>query len=336
VFAVKPFRERNPVVIGFAGIAVLALLMLAAFRADKLPLIGGGDTYYAEFSEVGGLNPGDEVRVAGVRVGEVKAMELDGDTVRVEFLVDKGVELKSATSADIRVKTLLGDMFIGLDQEGGDLMEAGGTIPKDRTTSPYDVVDAFEGLAETTNRIDTGRLSEALDSLSGVMAETPQEFRGALNGLSRLSRNVAARDEQINSLLVNLREVSGVLADRNEALVTLFEDGNTLFRAVSARREAIHDLLVSTRQLSGQLSGLVADTRADLRPALDNLQNVLDVLNKNQENLDESLRLMAPFYRVFANTLSTGPWFDTYVQNLPPIPAVPDLPVDVPDVPGVG
>jgi phospholipid/cholesterol/gamma-HCH transport system substrate-binding protein len=319
---VKPFRERNPVVVGFVGIAVIALLLLSAFRADKLPLIGGGDTYYAEFGEVGGLGVGDEVRVAGVRVGEVEELTLEGDTVRVRMLLDKGVELGSSTRADIRVKTLLGDMYLALDPAGGAELEAGGTIGKELTTSPYDVVDAFEGFAETTNAIDTDQLSEALDSLSQVMEQTPEEVRGTLDGLSRLSRNVAARDEQINSLLVNLRDVSGVLADRNESLVTLFEDGTTLFRAVSARREAIHDLLVSTRELSGQLSGLVRDTRADLRPALDNLQNVLDVLNKNQENLDESLRLMAPFYRVFANVLSTGPWFDTYIQNLPPLPAV--------------
>ena len=62
-------------------------------------------------------------------------------------------------------------------------------------------------------------------------------------------------------------------------------------------------------------------TRADLEPALDHLDNVVDMLLKNQENLDNSLRLMAPFYRVFASTLGNGPWFDTYIQNMPPVPA---------------
>ena len=60
----------------------------------------------------------------------------------------------------------------------------------------------------------------------------------------------------------------------------------------------------------------------DLAPALDHLENVVAVLNKNEDNLDNSLRLMAPFYRVFANTLGNGPWFDTYIQNLPPVPQV--------------
>jgi phospholipid/cholesterol/gamma-HCH transport system substrate-binding protein len=96
-------------------------------------------------------------------------------------------------------------------------------------------------------------------------------------------------------------------------------NGDLLFRALTARRQSIHNLLVATSQLSVQLTGLVHDTRADLKPALDHLGNVVDVLNKNQNNLDNSLRLMAPFYKVFANTLGNGPWFDTYIQNLPPV-----------------
>jgi phospholipid/cholesterol/gamma-HCH transport system substrate-binding protein len=116
--------------------------------------------------------------------------------------------------------------------------------------------------------------------------------------------------------------VSGVLGDRSDDIITLMEDGDTLFRALVARREAVHNLLVSTSQLSKQLTGLVQDTRADLKPALDELEGVVDMLLANQENLDESLRLMAPFYRVFANTLGNGPWFDTIIQNFPPPPAV--------------
>jgi phospholipid/cholesterol/gamma-HCH transport system substrate-binding protein len=318
----RPFRERNPVLVGFAGLAAIALMVLAAFRADQLPLIGGGDTYYAEFSEAGGLQSGDEVRVAGVKVGEVKELTLDGNVVRVEFLVDKGVEFGPDTEAVIRVKTLLGDMFVGLEPEGSGQLDPGSTIDVEHTTAPYDVVDAFSDLSDTTTRIDTTQLATAFDSVSELLEQTPEEIRGTLHGLSRLSRNIAARDAQINSLLQNLDKVSGVLADRNEELVKLFEDGSVLFRAVAARRESIHNLLVSTQQLSTQLRGLVADTRADLGPALAQLSEVLDVLKKNEENLDQSLRRMAPFYRVFANTLGNGSWWDSFIQNIPPVPAL--------------
>ena len=317
-----PFRERNPVIVGAVSLAVIAALILAAFRAEDLPLIGGGDTYYAAFSEAGGLKANDEVRIAGVRVGKVQSVDLAGDHVRVEFTVERGVGFGNATGADIKVKTLLGAMYLALTPSGPGQLEEGAEIPEARTTSPYDVVDAFSGLADTSERIDTGRLATSLDTLSGLMKNTPDEFRGALQGMSQLSRNIAARDAQLNQLLGNMQKVSKVLADRNGDLVTLMEEGDKLFRALVVRRQAVHNLLTATSRLSQELTLLVRQTRADLAPALDHLDNVLDMLRRNQENLDNSLRLMAPFYRVFANTLGTGPWFDTYIQNLPPTPQI--------------
>jgi phospholipid/cholesterol/gamma-HCH transport system substrate-binding protein len=201
-------------------------------------------------------------------------------------------------------------------------MEEGSEIPVERTSSPYDVVEAFSGLAETSGEIDTDQLAASLRTMADLSRNTPEEFRTALAGVSALSRNLAARDEQINSLLVNLRKVSGVLADRDQDIVGLMRDADVLFRALSARRAAIHRLLVSTTTMSRELTTLVRGTRADLKPALTHLDTVVSTLIKNQDNLDESLRLMAPFYRVFANTLGNGPWFDTWIVNLPPAPQV--------------
>ncbi|MCD4524004.1 MCE family protein [Nocardioides sp. cx-173] len=315
----KPFRERNPVVIGAVSITVLVLMLVAAFRAQDLPLIGGGDTYYAAFAEAGGLKANDEVRIAGVRVGKVEEVELAGDHVRVTFRVKTDSQFGNQTGAAIKVKTLLGAMFLALEPAGKGQLDDGSEIPVERTSSPYDVVEAFSGLAETSADIDTDQLAASLSTLADLTRNTPEEFRTALDGVSALSRTVASRDAQINTLLQNLDRVSTVLDERDQDIIGLMRDSDVLFRALVARREAVHDLLVSTSTLSKELTLLVQQTRQDLKPALQKLEEVVDVLNKNEDNLDNSLRLMAPFYRVFANTLGSGPWFDTYIQNLPPI-----------------
>ena len=316
----KPFRERNPVTVGAISLVVLAAMLFAAFRAQDLPLIGGGETYYATFTEAGGLEAGDEVRIAGVRVGRVESVGLDGNAVRVEFVVEEPSEFGTESRASIKVKTLMGQMFLALEPAGDGQLEAGGEIPVERTTSPYDVVQAFEGLGETSGQIDTDQLADSLTTLADLTRNTPEEFRDALQGVSALSETIASRDEEINSLLQNLKRVSSVLDDRDEDLVALMRDADVLFGALVQRREAVHDLLVSTRELSRQLTGLVRDSRADLKPALEHFDSVLAVLNKNEDNIDNALRLMAPFYRVFTNTLGNGPWFDTYIQNMPPVP----------------
>jgi len=318
----KPFRERNPVVVGAISLVALAVMLVAAFRADDLPIIGGGDTYHAMFTEAGGLKVDDEVRIAGVRVGKVDDIELAGDEVRVSFKVDDAAGFGSETRAAIKVKTILGSMFLALEPAGGGQLDEGGTIPAARTSSPFDVVEAFEGLASTSEQIDTDQLAESLTTLADLTRNTPEEFRSALDGLSRLSSNVAAKDEQLGTLLVNLERVSTVLDERDQDIIALMEDSDVLFRALVARREAVHDLLVSSTTLSQELTTLIDQSREDLKPALAHLENVVAVLNKNEDNLDSSLRLMAPFYRVFANTLGTGPWFDTWISNFPPVPQV--------------
>ncbi len=318
----KPFRERNPVPIGAISIAVILGLLVVAFKAGDLPLIGGGDTYHARFSESGGLKVNDEVRIAGVRVGKVTAVELDKDEVDVTFKVDTPSKFGKETAAAIKVKTLLGAMFLALEPDGSGQLEEDATIPVSRTSSPYNVVDAFEGLADRAAKIDTDQLAKSLDTLAALTKDTPVAFQGTLRGLSRISQTVASRNDQINELLRNLDTVSGVLAERDEDIVSLMKNSDVLLRALVARREAVHQLLVSTSRLSQELTLLVKQSRADLKPALSNLQGVVNLLLKNQNNLDEGLRLMAPFYRVFANTLGTGPWFDTWISNLPPAPDV--------------
>jgi phospholipid/cholesterol/gamma-HCH transport system substrate-binding protein len=311
----KPFRERNPVVIGTVGLVLIALLMVLAFNAANLPVIGGGTTYHAAFAEAAGLKPGDEVRVAGVKVGKVKGIDLEGDHVRADFTV-KGAWIGDESTVDIKIKTVLGAKYLAIDPKGSHQQAAGREIPVSRTTTPFDVFPAFEQLTEVVGKIDTKRLALALDTLSSTFQDSPADVRTSLEGLSRLSRTVASRDAELTTLLQRTRQVTRTLSDRDDQLVTLIEDGNLLLQEIQRRRQVIHALLESTSNLALQLSGLVQDNQRQLTPALNQLGGVVGLLQRNQDNLDRGIAAMAPFVRVFTNTLGNGRWFDSYIQNL--------------------
>ncbi|UGY92265.1 MCE family protein [Streptomyces gobiensis] len=311
-----PFRERNPVTIGVIGLTVIALLTIAAFRIDDLPLIGSGKKYSAAFSEAGGLKPGDEVRIAGVKVGKVDDVDLDGDHVKVDFRIKGGPEFGTRTGAAIRVKTILGAKYLSLVPKGPGQLEPGSEIPLSRTVSAYDVVEAFSDLTTTTEEIDTEQLATALDTISDTFKDSPKEVRESINGLSKLSRTVASRDAELRELLKNTNSVTGVLADRSDELTKMMKDGDKLFKEIHNRRKAISALLRNSVALSVQLTGLVKDNREQLGPALKRLGQVVRMLERNQESLNRSVKLLAPYARVFTNTLGNGPWFDSYVQNL--------------------
>lgn len=258
------------------------------------------------------------MRVAGVSVGEVSDIVLDGDHVNVKFRLDEGVDFGVNSKAAVKVRTLLGAEYLDLQPDGEGQFPSGGTIPVSRTTPPYDVIDAFSELSETTDQIDIPDLSEALDAISEIAHDTPEEFQGAIDGVSKLSENLAARDQEINDLLVNLKHVTSTINSRNDELEDLFADAGVLFDAVTDRREEVHELLVSTTEVSKELRTLAKETEADLKPTLDKLGKVTTLLRQNESSLDEALRVAPAFMRVFANALGTGPWFDTYLSGLPP------------------
>ncbi|GIH04638.1 ABC transporter substrate-binding protein [Rhizocola hellebori] len=307
----------KPARVGLIGVAVAALLLVAAFRIDDLPLIGGGDTHTAAFRDASGLAEGNEVRVAGVKVGKVTAVSLargaGGAYVRVSFRVSD-VALGPQTGATIRIKTVLGQKYLALHPQGtGSLTEE---IPLERTSSPFDVIEAVQGLAGTLDQIDTAQLAQAFTVLTETFDDTPAAVKASLDGLSRLSKTVAQRDGQLRELLAHARNVTGVLAERDEEFRKLLTDANLLLAEVQRRRDAIHTLLTATSELADQISGLITENSQTLKPALQKLRAVVGVLQRNRSNLEATLTSLAPFVNAFANVVGNGRWFDSYVDGL--------------------
>jgi phospholipid/cholesterol/gamma-HCH transport system substrate-binding protein len=312
---VKPASWRDPIVAAFAGLAVLAAIAALTYYSGDLPFIGGGTTYTAYFAEAGGLQSGNEVRIAGVVVGHVTGVSLDGDKVAVTFQ-EKGAWLGDDTTAAIKIKTLLGDKYLALDPQGSTSLNPAQPIPLSRTTSPYDVQQAFSDIGQQLGQINTAQLAQSMEVLSAAFASTPPYVRSALSGLASLSSSVASRQAQVASVLAGTRTVTGVLASEDSRFQALLTDGNLLLAELKERQAAIGSLLVTTQALGTQLSGLVTDNQAKLGPALQSLNEVTAVLEQNQANLAKAVALAGPYYRLLGNTLGNGRWLDVYVCGL--------------------
>jgi len=311
-----PFRERNPVPIGAAGLAVIAVLLVLAFNIGNLPLIGGGEHYRAAFSEAGGLLKGDDVRIAGVKVGKVQQVDLAGNHVVVDFKVTEPVRFGQQTGASVRMKTLLGQKYLALEPAGSGQLKADAQIPLERTVSSYDIVNAFTDLATTAEDIDTDQLATSLTTLATEFKDSPPQVKAALDGLTRLSGTIASRDAELKRLLASANSVSGTVAERNKAVESIIKDADLLLVELNARRDAIHTLFTNTSAMAQQITALVRENRAQLKPALDQLTKVLAVLQKHEKDLGDTIAAMAPFTRLFSNVLGNGRWFDTYIENL--------------------
>ena len=313
---VKPFSERNLFVIGAIGLAVTVAIILGAVNYDKLPFFNQGKQYSAYFAEAGGLANAAAVQVSGFEVGKVESIELDGQRVLIKFTVDKDIRLGDRTEAAIKTKGLLGNKILEVTSRGDGRQE--GTIPLDRTTSPYQLPDALGELANTISGLNTNQLSDSLRVLSETFADTPPELRIAVDGVSRFSQTLNERDTQLRGLLTNANKATTVLADRSNQVVGLIGNTNALLVALESQSTALDQISGNISALSQQLQGFIGENRDTTRPALDKLNGVLTMLDNRKERLQKALKLLDQYSMSLGESVSSGPFFKTYVANLLP------------------
>ena len=300
--------------LGATSLVVLLIVMAASFNLQKFPGFRG-TTYHARFVDASGLHVGSEVQIAGIRVGRVNKITISKQSVDVAFEV-KDADLGSESTAEVQVQNLLGEKFLHLVSIGDKNMEAGGVIPTERTDVTFDIVGTLGQLTTQTEQTQKQTLSEALNTLASVVDQAAPEIKDSFTGISRLSQTIASRDDQIEDLLNSSADVTRLLDERKGDLIELMENANLVFVELRQRRAAIHDLLVKVEQLAIDLEGLVKDNREQLKPTLDQIDDVLTFLKARDAKLKELLHNYGPYVSILGNIVGTGPWFDAYVPNI--------------------
>ncbi|WP_319454400.1 MULTISPECIES: MCE family protein [unclassified Mycobacterium] len=312
----KPFSERSHFIIGAIGLAVTFVIVVGALQYDKLPFLNQGKEYSAYFAEAGGLTGDAGVQVSGFQVGKVTSIELDGPQVLIKFTVKKNIRLGDRTEAAIKTKGLLGTKILEVYSRGDGQQE--GTIPLDRTTSPYQLPDALGELATTISGLNTDQLSDSLRVLSETFSDTPPELRIAVEGVARFSETLNERDAELRGLLTDANKTTTVLAERSNQIVGLVSNTNALLMALESQSAALDQISGNVSALSQQLQGFIGENRATMKPALDKLNGVLTVLDNRKERLQKSLNLLTQYSMSLGESVASGPFFKTYVANLLP------------------
>ncbi|ASR03098.1 mce related protein [Gordonia rubripertincta] len=296
---------------------LIAAVVVSAQNYDKLPIIGTHREYQADFADAAGLKVDGPVVVAGVTVGKVTAIKLDGNKVRVAFGAS-GVSVGNESEASIKTHTVLGSKELELRPRGNEQLGAGDTIPLSRTSTPYILTDTLGELTTTISGLETDTLSKSLNVLGDTIEKTAPNLGAALDGVSRFSDTISSRDELLRQLLANASGVAGVLSKRSAQLNRLILDGNTLFSALDERRQAIDLLLVRISAVTKQIKGLVSDNRATLRPALDKLNGVVDILTRHRFDIQKALLPLSQYATSLGESVASGPFFKAYIPNLLP------------------
>jgi phospholipid/cholesterol/gamma-HCH transport system substrate-binding protein len=313
----KRLVDRDPFRIGLLAIAGAVVIAIVVVVLSVVSF--GTTTYTAVLEHTAGLRAGEDVQVAGVSVGKVTGVELAEDDVVVTFTVKDGLTLGSRTTAAVKVATLLGTHYLQVDPEGSGTL-AGNEIPLERTSVPYNLQDVMEQGSAKLEELDPVLLAQALTAVSDTLERSGEDVGPALEGVARLSELVSRRSDQTGDLLRVAQDVTRQLNDDSSDILGLMRQTNLVVGEITARREAIHRLLVETRTLARALTAIVTQTRADLAPALADLDSALLSLKAQDQSLQHVLQVMAPAVRYVANATGNGPYLDLYLQG-PALPA---------------
>jgi phospholipid/cholesterol/gamma-HCH transport system substrate-binding protein len=310
------YRGSSLIRPGFIGVALILLVIIVGLQPDYLQSMATSIRHKALFTEAGGLQPGDDVKVAGVKVGSVTEVGLQEGKALVSFAIDGKVHLGSTTSAHIRTGTLLGERMLTLDSDGSGTLRGADVIPLSRTSSPYTLTDAVSEFTSNTAGTDTAAINQSLDTLSDTIDRIAPQLGPTFDGLSRLSKSLNDRNESLAQLLESAATVTGVLSERSQQVNTLILNANDLLGVLEQRRYAIVNLLANTSALSQQLTGMVHDNEQDLAPALQKLNSVSEMLQRNRDNIAKAISGLAKYEITQGESVNNGFFYNAFVSNL--------------------
>ncbi|WP_301173938.1 MCE family protein [Actinomadura geliboluensis] len=280
--------------------------------------------YRAVFSDVAGLLDNDDVRIAGVRVGQIEDIELyQGDKAVVTFSVEQDGPLKAgiptSTQAQIRYRNLMGQRYLALTDGAGQAnayLKPGGTIPIAQTKPALDLTTLFNGFRPLFRALEP----KDVNTLAMQIVQVLQGEGGTINSLlahvASLTNTLADRDKVIGQVVDNLNTVLGTIDQRHQQVDQLVRDLRSFVSGVSGDRKAIFDSVAAINDLTGTTQSLLTDARPDIKDDIAGLRKLAGTFAANEEALDGGLKRSPKRLEGLVNISSYGSWFNMYICGL--------------------
>ncbi|MGB8386289.1 MCE family protein [Mycobacterium sp.] len=310
------YRGSHLVKAGFMGFVLIMLVIAIGLQPELLISWASAVTYQAVFTEAGGLVVGNDVTLSGMKVGSVQDVSLRRGRALVTFSMNSTLLLGSETTAHIRTGSLLGKRVLTLESAGTATMRPHTVIPVSRTSSPYSLTDAVNDLTTNVAGTDTESLNQSLATLSQTIDQIAPQLGPTFDGLTRLSQSLNGRNRNLDDLLKSAADVSGILSQRSQQVNRLILNANDLLEVLNDRREVIAELLANISAVSRQLSGLVHDNERELTPALQKLNSVTAMLEKERDAIGKTLPGLAKYELTQGEVVSSGADYNALVANL--------------------
>jgi phospholipid/cholesterol/gamma-HCH transport system substrate-binding protein len=276
----------------------------------------GTKEYKAEFVDATGVVKGDDIRIAGVKVGSVNDVEvIDRTRALVSFEVEDDSPVTGATNAEIRFRNLVGQRYITLTRGIGstDPLPEGSTIPVEKTSPALDLTVLFNGFKPLFQALTPSDLNKLSFEVIQVFQGEGGNLESLLSHTASVTQTLASRDQVIGELIDNLNEVLDHIGDRDDQLTELIKSFQVFIGGLKEDRKAILGSLDQISALSVQTADLVDGIREPFVDDIRELRETAGNLDENKAELDRALQVLPIKLQKVGRTAIYGSWFNFYL-----------------------
>jgi phospholipid/cholesterol/gamma-HCH transport system substrate-binding protein len=300
----------------FTAVSLVVTTVLAMIMGNFG--FGSTTTYKAMFSSASLLQKGDDVRIAGLTVGSVKSVKIhDRNDALVTFSVKSDVPLTTASHADIRFLNLVGDRYMSLSQGDPDAgrLPKGGTIPISQTSPALDLTALFNGFQPLFTALDPKEINELSLNLVKVLQGEGGTIQSLLARTASLTNTLADRDELIGQVVTNLSGMLGTVDAHHQQLNSLVVQLKDWLGNVARDRNVIGRSVQNVSTLADELAGLLTQSRPAIKGDVHQIHRLAAILKDPQSKaiINEALDRLPTMFRRQVRIGSYGSWYNYYL-----------------------
>ncbi|WP_193047059.1 MCE family protein [Mycolicibacterium baixiangningiae] len=296
-------ETRKRLAAGTALLLVVLLFVGAAFVVRQV--FFGPTTVSAYFPTATAIYPGDEVRVAGIKVGTIDAIEPEGTETKLVMKIDHGVSVPAEAKAIIVAPNLIAARYVQLTPAyrtgAGPTLGDGAVIPRDRTAVPVEWDEVKDQLMRLATELGPGTgqdskvsgtsVSRFIDSAANALEGNGDKLRQTLAQLSGAARIFAEGSGNIVDIVKNLQIFVSALRDSKEQIVLFQNRLASLSSVLNDNRDEFDGALSDLSVAIGEVQRFVAGTRNQTAEQIQRLGNVTQVLVDNRLALENVLHI---------------------------------------------
>ncbi|GAC1526465.1 MAG: MCE family protein [Marmoricola sp.] len=277
------------------------------------------NSYKAIFSDVSGLNTGDDVRIAGVRVGSVQGIKIiNRSAAEVTFSVATSAALNQSETATIRYRNLVGQRYLALAEGNGSAapLKVNATLPMSQTFPALDLTTLFNGFKPLFAALTPDDINRLSYEMIGVFQGEGNDLNGLLQTTASITNTLADRDQVIGSLITNLNQVVGTVGQRNAEFNSLITQFQSFLGGLARDKDALLGPLNSISNLTTQTADLISGIRPGFVQDIKGLRALATNLNRNAALIDRELQILPIKLNKVGRTGEYGSIFNFYLCQM--------------------